>query len=139
MKHYQLTSETFTGEVDFYFNDDGLLVRYDTSKAEITQTQQLFILRNLPTSIEMLKVIFSKSPNAKIQEVIKDVTFDMFWNRYDDKATSSRKKTQVAWNKLSKSDQIKAYRYIDRYFQSLPRGTRKKYATTYLNDELWNN
>jgi len=74
-----------------------------------------------------------------VTEIDQNITFDKFWNRYDDKLNSSKKKTQVKWNKMPAAEQAKAFRYIGKYFASIPSGTRKKYAETYLNAELWNN
>jgi hypothetical protein len=68
-----------------------------------------------------------------------EIDFDRFWKRYDDRVNSSRKRTLIKWNKMPKSEQIKAFYFVGKYFASLPPGIRKKYAETYLNDELWNN
>lgn len=74
-----------------------------------------------------------------VTELVEDVTFDMFWQRYDDKARSSKIKTQRQWDKMPAREQAKAYRFIPNYFASIPQGVCKKYATTYLSDQLWNN
>ena len=63
----------------------------------------------------------------------------MFWQHYNDKARSSRIKTERVWKKMSPKDQVLAYQYVDTYFRNIPPGVCKKYATTYLNDQLWNN
>ena len=63
----------------------------------------------------------------------------MFWSGYDDKATSSKSKTLIKWNKMSKNKQQNAYNYIPRFFMSILNGTRKKHAKTYWESELWNN
>lgn len=79
------------------------------------------------------------SKTGKLTEVTLNITFEMFWNRYDDKVLSSRRKTEARWNRMTKADQIKAFNFINRYEQNIPTGTRKKYAETYLNSEIWNN
>ena len=139
MKHFQLTASSFEGAVDLYFNDLNLLERFDTSRADLSEKQQIWILQSLPRELAEVKSVMKKSPNVKITEVSEEVTFDMFWNKYDDKLCSSKKKAILKWNKMPLSERQKAYNSISKYFQYLAPGTRKKYAETYLNAELWNN
>ena len=108
-------------------------------------------MSSVPLSAELWNCIWSKLPATSkamgkvkgrtgvITELVEEITFDMFWQRYDDKARSSKVKTQRAWDKMPKREQVKAYQFIPRYFESIPPGVCKKYATTYLSDQLWNN
>jgi hypothetical protein len=81
-----------------------------------------------------------KNPRFSAVEVPEEITFDMFWNRYDDKIYSSKKRSEAQWNRMSKANRCTAYNYIPRYFSKLPEWqTRKKTAEKYLSDELWNN
>jgi hypothetical protein len=139
MKHYQLTSESFKGAVDIYFNDNGLLSEFSTKEAELSENQQIWILKKMPRELGELQNLIGDSKTAKLIEVRQEVTFELFWNKYDDKALSSKKRTLVKWNKMSQAERIKAYNFINKYFQRIPGGTRKKFAETYLNAELWNN
>lgn len=136
---YSLTSSAFEGEVIFDFNDNELLVRFDASGANLTEDQQVFLLRRLPRELAQIKTFLEKSPTARFTPIEQEITFEMFWNRYNEKLRSSKKKALKIWNRLSRADQIKAYRFIARYEQSLYPGTPKKYAETFLNAELWNN
>jgi hypothetical protein len=138
MKHYQLTSDAITGFVDFFFDDMGLLVKFDISNAQLSTEQQIFILKKLPRELAELQNVIGKSPSAKLTEIKFEVTFEAFWNKYEDKQMSSRKKALLKWNKMNDSDKLKAYNFISMYFTGLG-NTRKKYAETYLNAELWNN
>ena len=137
-KTYSLTSTAFSGEVLFEFRND-LLVKFDMSNAELNDKQHIILAHNLPRTLFEVDVFMSKSKNAIFIEIPQVITFDMFWQRYDDKLNSSKKKTEVKWNKMPLSEQFKAFRFIGRYFASIPANTRKKYAETYLNAELWNN
>ncbi|HNW71165.1 MAG TPA: hypothetical protein PKI01_12225 [Bacteroidales bacterium] len=139
MKHYQLTSVAFAGAVDLFFDDAGMLQKFDMTGATLSQPQQEWILREMQPNLSDLKVQLADSGTAKITEVTTEVTFDMFWNKYDDKINSSRKRAQQKWNKMTKTDQIRAYGFIGKYLANLPTGTRRKYAETYLNAELWDN
>jgi hypothetical protein len=136
---YSLTSNSFAGEVYFEFDDEGLLIRFDCTNAQLSEQQQIFLLRRLPRELSAIKSFMDNSPTAKFTELNQEITFEMFWNRYNEKLRSSKKKAEKIWNKLGRADQQKAYRYIARYEASLYTGTAKKYAETYLNAELWNN
>jgi len=139
MKKYLLTSTAFTGEVEFTFNDLGMLGSFDASRADLSAVQQLWILKQMPEQLSEVQRVLGDSKTATLTEVKEELTFDQFWNRYDEKLRSSRKKAQARWNRMNESEQLKAYRYITRYEQSIPAGVMKKYAETYLNSELWNN
>ncbi len=139
MKHYQLTSDSFIGAVDFYFNDLGLLESHSIKEAELSEKQQIWLLRHLPREIQELTDLNKDNPQLKVTEIKEEVTFLMFWNRYDEKLLSSKKKTEAKWNKMTKTNQLKAYQFVPTYFNNIPAGTRKKYAEMYLNAEMWNN
>lgn len=136
MRIFHLTSNAFTGYVEYQFNDLGLLGKMEIH-AELNERQQVYILKNLPREIAELDKY--SSANVIITEIKQDITFEMFWNRYDDKINSSRKRTEYKWEKMTPTDRAKAFWFIQTYFGSIPPGTRKKFAETYLNAELWNN
>lgn len=138
MRKFELTSPAFEGCVTYGFDDTtDRLVMVDMSSVPLSAELWNCIWSNLPaTSKAMGKV---KGRTGVITELVEDITFDMFWQRYDDKARSSKVKTQRAWDKMPEREQVKAYQFIPRYFESIPPGVCKKYATTYLSDQLWNN
>jgi hypothetical protein len=140
MKTYLLTSTKWAGEIELRYDDGGWLTGYDY-RAELSEEQRAWFLNYMPRRLIDLQPMVKTTHTAKLTEMPeKEVTFGMFWERYDDAATSSRKRTLKKWEKMAKSEQIKAYRHIYTYFAAISRGnTRKKYAETYLNDELWNN
>ncbi len=138
MNIYLLTSKMIEGEIEFRFGADGFLV-YFQSRAQLTEEQSRWILANMPVKETHIEQIRNMSKTMHLTRVTQHVSFDDFWNRYDHKAVSSKKKTQAAWERLSKAEQIKAYNYIPRYFSNIPAGVAKKYAETYLNSQLWNN
>jgi hypothetical protein len=136
---YLLTSNAWPGEIEIVYNDLQLLVSHDTSRADLSENQQLWFLKNLPRELCELQQLIDKSTSATLTEVKDEITFDKFWIRYDEKLRSSKKKALKVWNRLSEADQIKAYKFISKYEQSIRDGVAKKYAETYLNAELWNN
>ncbi|MBR1775041.1 MAG: hypothetical protein IJ759_05900 [Bacteroidales bacterium] len=140
MRTYSITSEKLQGEILVTFDENDVLQNIDMSKADMNIGQQTWFFANKPLNEEGLMALKKVSKYIRITLVPeKEVTFDMFWQKYDDKYNSSKKRTKQKWDKMSKSEQTKAYNYINRYFSNIPYGTRKKYAETYLNAELWNN
>jgi len=134
---YVLTSSEFEGEVLFEFNPEGLVIKCDLSGAKLSKEQHQWITKRLQVPFEGWLEYMSHSKTSKFQEV--QVDFELFWSKYDDKMLSSKKRTKAKWDKMKRSDQVKAYYFMTRYFGSLPSGVRKKMAETYLNAELWNN
>jgi hypothetical protein len=139
MRRFILTSDAFTGEVEFIFNDSGLLESFTTAAAQLSERQQVFILKELPRELSEIQKVISNSVSAKLIEVSKEITFEMFWNRYDEKIRSSKKTAETVWKRMSEKDRNKAYWFIPKYFSSILPGVPKKYAETYLRKELWNN
>lgn len=139
MMTYSLTSSAFTGEVVFQFNESGLLISYDATSANLSEKQQVFLLRNLPRELSEVKQMIANSPNAKFVQINTEISFEMFWDRYNEKVRSSKKKAQLKWNRMSMTERAKAFYHIARYEGSIPNGVAKKYAETYLNAETWNN
>jgi len=139
MKKLSFTSGAFTGEVILTFNELGFLVSYDALSAQLTPDQQKWFLQKLPCELAEVERVLAGSPTAKLTEISLDITFDMFWSRYNDKVRSSRKKAMLKWIRMSNSDRTKAYHFISKYEMNIPQGVSRKYAETYLNNELWNN
>lgn len=140
MKTYSITSEKLQGEILVTFDDKDSLMNVDMSGAVMSRDQKNWFLYHQPSTEERLFGLQRMSKWMKVMLVPeKEISFEMFWQRYDDKVNSSKKRTKVKWDKMKKSEQTKAYNYINKYFASIPYGTRKKYAETYLNAELWNN
>jgi hypothetical protein len=79
----------------------------------------------------------AKEHKVKVTIVKREVTFDMFWDRYNYK-TSGKKEAQDVWKKLSKQDQIGAFDYIPIYEGILKiTPVNKLYGSTYLNKKRW--
>lgn len=140
MKTYKITSEKIAGEITVVYDDRRELAKLDMSGAEMTIQQKNWLMANQPNTEDKLFDMQQKSKWMKIDLMPESIiTFEMFWQRYDDKINSSKKRAKQRWDKMSERDRNKAFYYINRYFASIPQGTRKKYAETYLNAELWNN
>jgi hypothetical protein len=99
----------------------------------------IYTAKHIPRELAEAIDWFARSKSAKFTEIKQEITFDMFWNKYDDKVLSSKKRTQKKWESMKKNEQINAFNHITKYFQSIPNGLRKKIAECYLNAEQWNN
>jgi len=136
---YSLASSRFTdGEVRCSYNEQKLLTKFEVI-GEIDFTRLVNVLKNLPLTTDELEELKGKSKTLTITEVLEEVTFDMFWRKYNDPNRSSKKKSLARWNKLNVPNQRKAFFYYDTYIKNIPPGIDKKYCETYLNAELWNN
>ena len=136
METYILTSEAFEGQVIISSNNGKLSANFIDSTISIGQ--QKFVLDMMTKGIKEMLAHFNK-PGGQNKMIVMVIDFDMFWNKYDDKISSSKRRAKAKWDKMSEAERAKAYHYIGKYFCSIPGGTRKKYAETYLNAELWNN
>ncbi len=135
---YALTSTVWVGEILITYNPAGLLVNLDISNASLSENQHVWFLKNMPRELAELQKLVSTLETLTLTQVEIEVTFDMFWNKYNEKLRSSKKKSLTTWSRLPKAERTKAYNYINKYEQSI-QGTAKKYAETYLNSEIWNN
>lgn len=132
-----MTSRLFRGSLVFKYNEQGRLTQFIVD-AELNAKQQATLAGALPWTVEQAKQFMADYNTAIFLVQEREITFEMFWNRYNDKSRSSLKKTRAKWDKMTKTEQAKAFLYIPTYLRN--KGTaEKKYATTYLNDELWNN
>ena len=135
MRVFEITSTKYTGKVTVKFNDQDCFAGIDFSEADVTVAQVKWFLMRIPANSHAMGIF----PEGMVAEVLESIDFTAFWNRYDDKARSSRIKTDRVWNRMSRAEKVKAYNFVPKYFRSIPGGVMKKYATTYLNDQLWNN
>lgn len=135
---YLITSEKFTGSVTIMFANDYCAL-YNDLESTLTLNQRKWFLSRLQQCEKEFIAILMQSGWFTIIGQKEEVTFEMFWNRYNEKDRSSKKKTLLKWNRLSREQQLLAYDYVNTYFKNIPSGIAKKYAETYLNSEIWNN
>jgi len=137
---YSFTGREFEGHVLLEYDEHGYLMKYDATEAQLNIAQTQWLVHKMPRTLQELRQVFSRLKNVQItKQVVKDVDFEMFWSKYNDKSRSSKKKSRERWNRLSKADQVRAYNHIPIYFRNIPPGIAAKYAETYLNHALWDN
>jgi hypothetical protein len=135
MKTIMITSSKFAGELEFRYQE-GLLMFFE-NRAVISTAELQWVHKNMPMWEDDVELVIKKTQTLKATEIKREITFDMFWDKYDHKSISNRKKSETRWKRMSKAQQAKALYFIDKYFASIPHGVAKKYAETYLNSELW--
>ena len=127
------TGETTT----FQFDENGWLISKVYSNA-LNQKGYEWFRENEPYHHSMIAALKLEAKNSTFTETKTTVTFDMMWDRHNDKARSSKKKAKACWDKFPYEQQVKAYYYWPTYNRN--RGNaEKKYLETYLNAQLWNN
>lgn len=122
----------------FKYRLNGLLFSFEMLEGELDQKQVkwLFILGNFPYKEAQIKGWIKSIKNFKIEIGKPDLSFETFWNLYDEK--QKKKVTEPLWYKLSKSDQIKAITYIRRYNNILrTKNQAKALPDTYLRQKRW--
>lgn len=142
MRTFKFTSDNVTGEIVITYNDREITI--DANAAEIDDMQLSYLGRavfaNAINPDHLTSIVEGSKFNAKIIEIVKDYTFQEFWDRYFKdryKDNSSKKRAEALWNKLSKVKKSDAYNYIPKYFGNIRPGVEIKLAETYLSQEIW--
>lgn len=135
IKQYQFHSAHLGSSVTVSYQDGQLkTIEVENPNFETKQKAELkYSMYYCET--DFLKVAVSSK--IKLIEIKREVTFDMFWDRYDYKS-SGKKEAMDAWKKLSKNDQISAFDYIGVYESNLKLNpVSKLHGSTYLNKKRW--
>lgn len=138
MNKYTITSQKFTGQIDLMFDDKGTVCKLDLTCADLDATQLTYFVNHMPIYEGNLEKAF-KGSNVVIVSEKYHITFDDFWNAYDQK--HNRKRAEQIWNKLTKSDQVQAYCGLKSYDRHLKINSWKSKADpdTYLRNRMWEN
>ena len=138
MRTFILTSKAFVDtHIEFYFNEE-YFIGYKIIGSAIKSAHE-FSKRVVEANPTLTNFMQQVGQNYEIKELLQEITFDMFWDRYNEKIRSSKKRSQIKWNSMTKAEQIKCFNYLSMYFRNIPAGCVKKNCETYLNSELWNN
>lgn len=122
----------------FKYRLNGLLYSFELLEGELDQKQinWLFVKGFFPYKEAQIKGWITSIKNFKITVGEPDLSFDTFWNLYDEK--QKKLKAKELWKKLSKADQIKAVTYIRRYNNLLKyKNQAKALPDTYLRQKRW--
>lgn len=138
MKRFLISSPKFTGEAELFYNTDGILCKIDCTETSMDENTITRFKNSVPAGLSKLQESFS--PTTVIVEADFEVTFDMFWKKYDKKINKSR--CIMLWCKLSKSMQVLAFYGITPYYKFLKKeGEWRKPVDpeNYLRNKYWEN
>lgn len=131
MKTYQYFSAGFNCNVSLtYFK--GLLKSVDIEEFEARDdiNRAYFIIR------EEDFIRNCTQNKIKFIEVSKEITFEMFWDKYEYKV--GKHEAEEQWKKLSKLDRAEAFYFIPRYNARLKSETvSRRHPSTYLHKKTW--
>jgi hypothetical protein len=138
MKRYILTSPKFTGEINVLYGLDNKLLFIDFMKADLSEHQISFFKKAVPVFFTDQFLEAFPNSNLNVLEEGYQVTFEMWWNRYNLKHNKAR--CLSIWNaKLSEADRVNAYFKLGSYERHLSLNTWKNKADpdTYLRQRYW--
>lgn len=132
----------FIWQFKYHLNGDLYSFTILEGKLNDNQVKWLFESCNFPAIEVLMKTrwMVKLKKNFEITIGEPDLSFEAFWNAYNNKV-GKKKMAENTWNKLSKANKIKALQAISSYNKYLSRkpGIDKAHATTYLNQEYWEN
>lgn len=137
MKTYEYHSVIFGAPVQVTYNKHGIFsgfVVLSGGQVERVSTASKNVQNHL---YEVDFISAAKTHKLKFTEVDRVVTFEMAWDKYRQK-DCGRAKGEMAWNKLSKADQVEAFDFIDAFKGIIKMNqTALPYFTTYINSKRW--
>ena len=136
-KRYTLTSTTFDGELTFTYNEDSVLTGFfNDSTMRIEHLQ--FLHTCFPVVESLLEKLAGNSKTLTIKLTTQDVTFEQFWDAYAMKV--DRQDALKVWDKMSRTEQIKAFEGIPsyNYFLMVRKNQERMYPATYLRGKYDN-
>lgn len=137
MKTYQIHSAVFNATLEFKYAENGVLTAFKINTEDVNAVQvENFVAKMMVEEQGFLALC--KRLKIQVTEVLADLSFTAFWDKYNYKDGGSKKKAELLWNKLPEGERTQALQHITRYEQHLARqNIAKAYATTYLNNAYW--
>lgn len=120
MRRFHITNpEKFIGQAELVYNEKETLCIIDCSNTNMDQVTMHAFKNAAPITIEKMQTAFAKE--TTVVESDFEVTFDKFYKEYPLKR--NRFKGEAQFNKLSKTDQVKAFFSMQAYKKYLARNT----------------
>ncbi len=139
MRRFIITNEKFTGHAEITYNEKGTLMRIDLSQCQMEELHVIHFKQQVPANVVLLAAGKGFGATTTIIEADFIITFEMFWSLYDKKI--KRHRCEPLWDKLTKTDQVKAYHGIADYDKYLKKESWRSKAdpATYLQNKYWEN
>lgn len=137
MKRFLLTSDKFSGTAELIYADTEQLVCIDMRNAIMTADIITAFKRAVPVLYTEQAIKTAFTSGTVIVEADFEVTFDMWWEKYNRKI--NKKRCLPIWGKTSKVKQVKAYYGIDPYDRYLARNNWRSKADpeNFLKSEMY--
>lgn len=137
MRRFLITSPKFTGQAEVIYNDAEVLCKIDCSDTNMNAATVFHFKNAVGSTVSDMATRFSKE--TVIIEAEFEVSFDMFWKKYDKKINKAR--CIQLWGKMNKTMHVLAYFGIAPYDKYLHKtGFRGKAdPETYLRNKYWEN
>lgn len=131
---YTITGKR-TGTITFKFDLLGNLVFFRYEGEPLSPKQQKWLYPRLAVHERQMKD-WQAISEFTVVKGLPDVSFDNFWNMYDNKA--KKEVSRTLFEKLSDDDKFNAIIFIKRYNSWLKwKGTAKALPDTYLRQKRW--
>lgn len=137
MKRFLITNPRFTGQVEVVYNEHQVLCKIDCTETNMDAKTVDQFKRTISPVQSGIAAGFS--PNTSIVEAEYEVSFEMFWKKYDKKINKAR--CMPLWEKMEKSMKVAAFFGITEYSKFLKKETWRSKADpeTYLRNRYWEN
>jgi hypothetical protein len=142
MRTFRFTSKAFEGGVIITYNERSITI--DAGESNLNDNQLMYLGQSIYkigfNPDKLGSITEGSTQGAKIVEITKVPTFQEFWDRYFKdryKDNSSKKRSEVIWNRFSNSSKCASVSYISKYFSNIRPGVEIKLAETYLSQEIW--
>lgn len=137
MKRYLIQSPRYTGSVEVMYNN-GILTTIDFSNTNIVKPAMIDAFKKQVASEEQY-LTSSFVTDVSIIAADVEITFKMFWDKYNHKINKLR--ATKLWERMPLAEQVAAYCGIQKYFAYLKkvdwRGLQD--PDTYLRNKTWLN
>ena len=116
MRRFLITSPNYTGQAEIIFNDAGILCRLCVTDTNMSMAMVAGFKNRLCAHVDQIAETFAGT-SAIVVEADFEVSFEMFWKKYNKKINKSR--CILLWGKLNKSLQVLAYMGVPAYDKSV--------------------
>lgn len=136
MFKYLIELTRFQSVIALEYDQGGLLISMSCDWQSADEKVIIFFFQHIPYTTAKLET-YRKTPNVVVKKAEVDVSFDRFWELYNNKL-DKKSRVEKIWNTLSEIERLKALAFIPKYENQLfTQGITKKYPSTYLNSRIW--
>ena len=138
MRRFIISSPHYNGQAEIIYNADATLCRIDLTETDMKASLVKGFKNRVPATVDELADAFTGT-QVKIIEADIEVSFDMFWKKYNKKINKSR--CIILFTKMDKGLQLMAFMGIPDYDKYLKKESWRSKADpeTYLRNRYWEN